>query len=185
MFRKMMIAAVAFSAMTASGLNSANAFNFGTYGRSVERSHNGAYAPIAFRIFCRTNPRECASSNDTVAQYTGRTALLLHSVNSSVNRSIRPRLEQRDSWTVNPTYGDCDDYALTKRSRLIHAGIPSGALRMASVITSGGESHEVLVVKTTRGEFVLDNLRNSIVQRQQTGYRFVKMSGANPLKWIR
>jgi len=90
-----------------------------------------------------------------------------------------------DTWSVDPAYGDCEDYAMTKRSHLIHMGVPASALRIAYVKTSWGEGHAVLVVRTDSGELVLDNLTRAILPIQQTGLRVVSMSGANPSRWVR
>lgn len=100
-----------------------------------------------------------------------------------MNRSIKPLNERRDVWSLNPTYGDCDDYVMTKRSKLIRAGVPSGALRVAVVRTQQGVGHAVLLVKTSSGDYVLDNLRSTIIKREQTGYRFLNVASSNPWKW--
>ncbi len=55
-----------------------------------------------------------------------------------------------------------EDYVLAKRRALIQAGISPSALRIAYVKTRGGEGHAILVVKTDRGEFVLDNLNGKV-----------------------
>lgn len=100
-----------------------------------------------------------------------------------MNASIRPVADNGENWSVNVSAGDCEDFALTKRSRLIRAGIPAGALRMADVTTAKGTRHAVLVVKTTSGDYVLDNLRGGIIRREFTGYRFNGIASANPMKW--
>jgi predicted transglutaminase-like cysteine proteinase len=183
MLKSVFVVAGITSATLLSGISGAAALSFSGVERTVQGER--AYAPIAFRIFCRRNPSECRVSGASATEYSPRIAAILRSINTSVNASIKPRSETRDNWSVAPTYGDCDDFALTKRSRLIKAGVPAGALRMASVITKAGESHEILIVHTTAGEFVLDNLRSAIVKRSQAGYRIVKVSGANPLKWTK
>jgi predicted transglutaminase-like cysteine proteinase len=46
-----------------------------------------------------------------------------------------------------------------------------------------GQQHAVLVVRTTAGDLVLDNLRNAIVGWDETGYRYEKIQ--SPAKeWI-
>jgi predicted transglutaminase-like cysteine proteinase len=111
--------------------------------------------------------------------------LTLQSVNSSVNRSIRPRRDRLDTWSATARRGDCDDYVMTKRRSLMRAGVPASALRIAIVRTRRGEGHAILIVKTSAGELVLDNLRSGIVRRNETGYRFVSVSTADPLRWRR
>ena len=172
MFKKLFMALAACAAFSA---GSANA-------ESVA-SVNHRAAPVAFELFCLKNPGECRKSGRPVIAHTPKIAALLVRVNSSVNRSITPRREREDRWTLNPAAGDCDDYVMTKRHRLIRAGVPASALRVAVVQTRSGEGHAVLVVKTTAGDLVLDNLRKTIVPRSKTGYRLVSMSSANPTVW--
>jgi predicted transglutaminase-like cysteine proteinase len=173
MFRKAIVAALAALTITATIVPEANAWNLGSRSRHARTSTAGA--PLAFQLFCLKNPSECRTSRRSVVAYTPKIRALLVSVNAQVNRSIKPRNERGDTWSVNPAYGDCDDYAMTKRHRLIRAGIPASALKIAVVRTRRGEGHAVLIVKTTAGEFALDNIRKSIVRRSQTGYRFEKL----------
>jgi predicted transglutaminase-like cysteine proteinase len=86
-------------------------------------------------------------------------------------------------WTVSAKTGDCEDFALAKRDALIRAGFAPSALRLAYVKTRWGEDHAVLVVKTNRGQFVLDNLTGIVKPLSQSGLRVVSMATANPLKW--
>lgn len=54
--------------------------------------------------------------------------------------------------------GDCEDYALEKRQRLLAMGWPPEALALALARLPHGELHTVLVAQTDQGDFVLDNL---------------------------
>lgn len=173
MIRKLIITLVAAFTMTGSVVPEANAWNLGSLSR-FHRSET-AGAPLAFQLFCLKNPADCRKTRRSVVVYTPRIRTLLVSINAQVNRSIKPRYERGDTWSVNPAYGDCDDYAMTKRHRLIRAGIPASALKVAVVRTRSGEGHAVLIVKTSAGEFALDNIRKSVVRRHQTGYRFEKL----------
>jgi predicted transglutaminase-like cysteine proteinase len=122
----------------------------------------GKPAPLAFQLFCLRYRSECKASRTSEIPYTTKLQATLASVNRSVNRSIIPLNERRDVWSLNPRFGDCDDYVMTKRSRLIRAGVPAGALRVAVVKTRSGEGHAVLIVKTSAGEYVLDNIRKQL-----------------------
>ena len=139
--------------------------------------------PFAFIVFCVRNPGECRTSSPDEVVLDNELMATLQSVNRAVNRSIRPRSERGDVWRVNVSAGDCEDYALTKRSRLIAAGFPPGALRIAIVRIASGEGHAVLVVKTDQADLVLDNRTNTIRPWNETGLRWVAMSGANPRNW--
>ena len=61
----------------------------------------------------------------------------LAAVNRAVNRAIFPVNDSKhygraEYWTIpNDGLGDCEDYALTKRAKLIALGYPQPALRMA------------------------------------------------------
>lgn len=175
MFRKIMIALVAALTMTASVAPQADAFSLSSRTRHYGQTSYPANAPLAYKIFCMNNKAECRPSRRKMVTYTPKIRALLVSVNAQVNRQIRPRSESVDVWTVNASAGDCDDYVMTKRHRLIRAGIPASALKVGVVRTRRGVAHAILVVKTSAGEYVLDNLRHSIVRRSQTGYRFLKV----------
>lgn len=167
MLRKIMIALVAALTFGSAALPEAQAFGY--RGRQSANS-----APLAYHLFCLKNPGECRTSRRAVVAYTPKIRALLVQVNNQVNRSIKPRYEKGDTWSINPAYGDCDDYVMTKRHKLLRAGVPASALKIAVVRTRRGEGHAVLIVKTTAGEFALDNIRKSIVRRHQTGYRFLQ-----------
>jgi predicted transglutaminase-like cysteine proteinase len=94
----------------------------------------------------------------------------LRRVNREVNRAIRPMTDlalygETDRWTRPIAFagvivgGDCEDYALEKRARLLALGWPMEALRLVTVHAPGVGLHAVLVVNTDRGDFVLDNLQ--------------------------
>lgn len=140
-------------------------------------------APIGYTIFCMNNRAECAPSSSVVVEYSPAMAAKLNQVNSSVNSSIKPKADKTETWSVNVSAGDCEDYALTKRKRLIAAGVPAGALRMATLRTADGVAHAVLVVKTTAGDMVLDNLRRSVVAKSATGYAGWRIASEDPMRW--
>jgi predicted transglutaminase-like cysteine proteinase len=117
--------------------------------------------------------------------------LQLKNVNSTVNRTMIGRNDSSselngDVWKVNVRSGDCEDFALTKRSRLIAMGWSSRALRIATAYTPSGEGHAVLVVRTDRGDLVLDNRKSSIKNWRDTDLRWDKIqSGTDPYVWYR
>jgi predicted transglutaminase-like cysteine proteinase len=82
-------------------------------------------------------------------------------------------------------YGDCEDYVLLKRHLLIKAGWPRAALLVTVVRDQRGDGHAVLTVRTTKGEFVLDNQVEKVLPWTETGYRFVKrQSQTDPNVWV-
>lgn len=142
----------------------------------------GGFAPVGYTIFCMNNPGHCRPSAAATIPATADAMAEISRINTAVNALIRPKRDATEQWSLNPSAGDCEDFALTKRARLIRAGFPAGALRMAEVTTGRGERHAVLIVKTTAGEYVLDNLRQKVVSRGASGYRFGWIASANPLR---
>lgn len=152
---------------------------------TVEVQAAGAQSPLGFKIFCIKNPGECQPGGKSSVPMTDATMQTLKRVNLSVNNAIRPKNDNRgkDVWTLNASSGDCEDYVVTKRSRLIKLGLPPGALRIAFAKTRSGEGHAILIVKTSQGDFVLDNRTNAVKLKAQAGLRIISMSGANPKSW--
>jgi predicted transglutaminase-like cysteine proteinase len=112
-------------------------------------------------------------------------------INAQVNRSIEPitDLDQFgviDRWDLPADgRGDCEDYALLKRTQLIEAGFPRSALLLTVVKQSNGEGHSILTVKTSRGDYVLDNLSDAVKPWAEAPYRFVKrQSQENENVWV-
>lgn len=143
-----------------------------------------AVTPFAMQVFCNETPTECRAARDTVAEWTPSLAALLSDVNTRVNRDISPRADPKGGWEIDPAFGDCNDYALTKRSRLIRLGVPPGSLRIA-ITTKNGSPHAILVVKTSVGDVVLDNLSSDTKTLRQSGYSIRMISTANPMRWAR
>lgn len=144
----------------------------------------GNKAPLGYQLMCLKTPSECKGGGAASVKATADIMDKLTRINSKVNRSIRPRNDRgADVWSANATSGDCEDYALGKRRALIKAGLPASALRIAYVKTRRGEDHAILIVKTSKGDYALDNLHASVRPLSQTGYRIISTSGANPMKW--
>lgn len=82
-------------------------------------------------------------------------------------------------------YGDCDDYALTKRNKLIAMGMSRGDLPMAHVMVHGQQQmHIVLLVRTDSGYKVLDNLNPDVYDLAQMKADRVSIQNArNPKAW--
>jgi predicted transglutaminase-like cysteine proteinase len=192
MLKKFVIACAAVATLVTMTVDSAEAKNRRykhrvhhvlTTGSVPKVATKASNAPLAYQIFCIRNPSECVGSSKATVAYTSRIKAIMTSVNNSVNTSMKYKSDSYENWTLNARYGDCEDFALTKRSKLIKAGIPAGALRMQVVVTSAGVGHAILVVKTTAGEFALDSIRKTIVKNSETGYRRVAIASADPLKW--
>ena len=115
---------------------------------------------------------------------------LATAVNASVNASVREVSDRRqygreDVWAL-PTAkgGDCEDFALVKKKKLIEAGLPPASLLIATVLDRQRAPHAVLVLRTGSGDYVLDNLTSRILPWQKTGYSFLRMQNpATPRLW--
>jgi predicted transglutaminase-like cysteine proteinase len=147
-------------------------------------------APFQYVRFCLRYPAECKSdpTDKERIDLTAENLDLLRRVNQDVNASIAPTskgygTDLRDGWSIGPTIGDCNDYAVTKRHELIASGVPAKALRLSVVKTIGGIGHLVLVVATTRGDVVMDNLTEAIRSWQNTDYQWLKIQSASDARY--
>ena len=146
-------------------------------------------APFQHVRFCLRYPSDCKSNpteNERI-DLDAQTTELLKRVNHSVNISIIPTPKSYgpnlgDGWTIAPEMGDCNDYAVTKRHELLD-GLPSKALRLSVVKTASGIGHLVLVVVTTKGDIVMDNLTEVIRPWQSTDYHWLKIQSATDSKF--
>ena len=143
-----------------------------------------AAIPVGYYQLCKKQNSVCNPTSGKEARTTSGAVVLtpalakqLLSVNADVNRSIRPVTDMQqfgvaDRWSVSPRRGDCEDYALTKKARLLGKGWPSSALLIALAVTSRGEEHAVLIARTDHGDFVLDNLTSAVRGWTPTLYRW-------------
>ncbi|KQP06106.1 MAG: transglutaminase-like cysteine peptidase [Methylobacterium sp.] len=146
----------------------------------------------AWNDFCARYPRECAVDAREPARITLTPAIraTLDSVNRRVNERIRPITDMAhwgvvDRWDFpDDGAGDCEDFQLLKRRMLVERGLPRRALRMTVVIDDIGEGHAVLMVRTDRGDLILDNKTNAILSGPRTGYTFIKREGQDGLAWV-
>lgn len=137
--------------------------------------------PIGHYEFCRQYPAECRQRGVRPAPLpaTGKLWDLVTAVNSSVNAQIRPRTDmemwgQEEVWSFPTEFGDCEDYVIEKRRRLMGAGIPAGDVLITVLRQPNGDGHAVLTVRTTAGDYVLDNLDSRVRLWSSTEYTFLK-----------
>jgi len=153
--------------------------------------------PLGWVMFCKRygddRRKPCVSNPlpavDVVIDEHAMT--VLDRVNRAVNAEVEP-VTDIDHWGVIDQWdypddgrGDCEDYVLEKRDRLLKAGFPRQALLVTVVRDLQGEGHAVLTVKTDRGDLILDNQVDDIVLWRETGYHFIKrQSQENPMNWL-
>jgi predicted transglutaminase-like cysteine proteinase len=119
---------------------------------------------------------------------------LLNRVNGQVNGAIAQSADLvtygRDDFWNTPleegrAAGDCEDYVLEKERALIAAGVPRAALNIALVTTRWGESHAVLLVATSEGEYVLDNLSPWLLTWREAPYRWLRRQvNGEAFNWV-
>jgi predicted transglutaminase-like cysteine proteinase len=151
-----------------------------------------AQPPYGFIRFCEVQPEECAAGaiDDARFQATPERLSELDQVNRAVNRDIEPATDMEiygvtELWTLPTKRGDCEDFALLKRHRLIARGWPVGALLMTVVRDEKNEGHAVLTARTTQGDFILDNKVESVRLWNQTPYHYVmRQSYLDPKVWV-
>ncbi|MHA1546649.1 MAG: transglutaminase-like cysteine peptidase [Alphaproteobacteria bacterium] len=160
-----------------------------TENRMVEAGR--VMAPIAHIIHCQTYRAECRKSRTRgPIRLDAARWRQLQTVNRHFNRTIAPASDKNlhatiDVWSVGGQFGDCEDYAIAKRSTLIASGWPASAVVLAMVRNQPGAGHLVAVVRTNRGDFVLDNLTLRIRRWDRTGYIWVKQQSAkDPHIWV-
>ncbi|MBL4876949.1 MAG: transglutaminase-like cysteine peptidase [Cohaesibacteraceae bacterium] len=147
----------------------------------VER--RSSIGPKAFRVFCKSSPRDCRGGGASKTALGKTTFKKLARINRAVNRAIKPKTDIRDIWSINVSQGDCEDYVLTKRRKLIAMGIPASSLRIAVGTTKRGVGHAVLIIRSTSGDLVLDNRNNSIRPWYKTDIKFLAMTSSNAKTW--
>lgn len=143
--------------------------------------------PLGYVLFCMNNSSQCAGGGD------GRLILdevlwsKLDAVNHEINARITPDAAKGTTdWSLTTTLGNCNDYAVQKKAQLMARGVSPRALSLSVVVTPHGEGHLILTVRTDRGDFVLDNLRDNIVAWSNTGYRWVSVqSNVDQNRWVR
>lgn len=148
-----------------------------------------ALAPFQHARFCLRNPADCQPTSGGDVELTPELLVTLRSANREANGSIRPLLKDyrtntAERWEIAPGAGDCNDYAVTKRHLLLAKNIPSSALKLTVVRTNTGQGHLVLVVSTTTGDLVLDNLTPDIRPWKSANYEWIKIqSERDPRLW--
>lgn len=152
-----------------------------------------ANPPIGHYEFCQTYRSECVPTGPDkgpLALTEDRWRKILD-VNYTVNTTIKPMTDQEiygveERWAYPTTVGDCEDFVLLKRKMLMNQGIPASDLLITVVLQPNGEGHAVLTVRTDRGDFILDNMRNKVMLWSDTEYTYLKrQSESDPGVWMK
>jgi predicted transglutaminase-like cysteine proteinase len=148
--------------------------------------------PVGYVNYCERYQRDCQPLGGSRyrLELTPERWKLIGEVNSFVNTSIVPESDQElyavpERWEIPTNAGDCEDYVLLKQRYLEGLGFPIETLLITVVLDETGQGHAVLMVRTDRGDLVLDNRRNTVLLWSDTRYEFLKrQSQDNPQLWV-
>ena len=142
--------------------------------------------------FCQSHRDECGpfARPVEVETLTEASWSQLTRINAGVNAAIVPETDEdlykvAEYWTYPQGRGDCEDIALEKRRQLIENGWDASTLLMTVVRERNGNGHAVLMVRTDRGDLILDNQVGRVLVWKDTDYEYVKrQSQADAGKWV-
>ncbi|RWG16440.1 MAG: transglutaminase [Mesorhizobium sp.] len=181
---KLLLLAMAMQ-LSAWGTASAGPLFMHTGGRTAQ--------PVGHYELCQRIPIECneRTPNGSPVELTRKLWATMIQVNNSVNIRVKPRTDMEiygveEYWAYPDNgFGDCEDFALEKRRELMAAGVPAGDLLMTVVRQPNGDGHAVLTVRTSLGEFILDNLEPKVLAWNDTVYTYLKrQSTENSGVWV-
>ncbi len=148
--------------------------------------------PIGHYEFCESHAEECRPGvrNGTPAKVTDYGWTVIRAINAQVNSTITPMTDmelygQEEFWAYPDEAGDCEDFVLLKRRMLMEKGFAVGDLLITVVRKPDGEGHAVLTVRTTEGDFILDNLSDEMKLWTDTPYRYLKRQASfHAGRWV-
>lgn len=148
--------------------------------------------PIGHYEFCKLFSDECKvrSPRKNAPKVTDYGWDIVRKVNSMVNENVAPLTDwelhgQEELWSYPGLAGDCEDYVLLKRQMLIENGFSQSDLLITVVRRPNGEGHAVLTLRTSTGDFVLDNLTRDVKSWRDTPYRYLKRQASNHTgRWV-
>jgi predicted transglutaminase-like cysteine proteinase len=137
--------------------------------------------PIGHYEFCQRYPAECAQKSAARApvELTRKLWARMVDINNAINVMVEPRTDfeiwgREEVWSYPTDIGDCEDYVLEKRRELMKLGVPASDLLITVVRQPNGDGHAVLTVRTSHGDFILDNLEPRILRWYETEYTYLK-----------
>lgn len=148
--------------------------------------------PIGHYEFCKRNRQECRGTGKRTPapRVTEFGWSVVKDVNETVNFSVLPMTDfeihgQEELWSYPDVVGDCEDYVLLKRSMLVERGFSISDLLITVVRKPNGEGHAVLTLRTADGDFVLDNLTDTVKVWTETPYTYLKRQASfHAGRWV-
>lgn len=187
------LATLIFTIFAAGGAEAAGGSNYNGAGeRAFAPVYGETLPPVGFVQFCEREPAECrpAGKSASRARLTDGRWKLLNQVNAMVNAKVAPVSDMElhrvaEHWDFPDGSGDCEDYVLLKKRYLEGLGLPAETLLITVVLDEVGDGHAILMVRTDKGDFVLDNRRDTILRWADTRYQFLKrQSQQDPRVWV-
>lgn len=154
------------------------------------------HTPAGYIDFCKRNPTDCTPGREEIApiELTKELLTQLHKVNREVNNRIEWTSDDEvygvsEYWNYPvEDQGDCEDHVLLKQRLLKELGWDQENLLITGVMMHDDREdtgHAVLTIRTTEGDYVLDNNTNSILLWSETEYDFLEIqSQSDPMKWL-
>ncbi|WP_412050852.1 transglutaminase-like cysteine peptidase [Hoeflea sp. Naph1] len=148
--------------------------------------------PIGHYEFCKLHASECkpVKGSGAAPKVTDYGWEVVEEINRAVNFSVMPKTDlelfgKEEVWAYPDIAGDCEDYVLLKRYMLMERGFSAADLLITVVRKPDGEGHAVLTLRTSEGDFVLDNLEDRIKNWHDTPYRYLKRQASNNSgRWV-
>lgn len=157
------------------------------------RVHGKSAPPYGYVQFCSSRPKLCKGDGRIQSRVKATEIRMqeLDRVNRQVNKAIKPVEDKQqygveEYWTI-PTsgMGDCEEYVLVKRQKLIDNNWPTGALLITVVLDEKRQGHAVLTARTSSGDIILDNKHDDIKLWSKTPYTYImRQSYLNPNVWL-
>ncbi|EGP58604.1 transglutaminase-like cysteine peptidase [Agrobacterium tumefaciens] len=148
--------------------------------------------PIGHYEFCQKYADECniRSKMTPPPRVTDYGWGVVREINTSVNTTVVAMTDQEiygkdEVWEYPTTAGDCEDFVLLKRKKLIERGFSVADLLITVVRKPDGEGHAVLTLRTTDGDYILDNLTDDVKLWTDTNYTYLKRQASfNTGRWV-
>jgi len=148
--------------------------------------------PIGHYEFCKQFAAECkpVKGSGAAPKVTDYGWDVIKEINRAVNQSVMPKTDlelfgKEEVWAYPDVAGDCEDYVLLKRHMLIERGFSAADALITVVRKPDGEGHAVLTLRTSEGDFVLDNLVDEVRNWRDTPYSYLKRQASNNSgRWV-
>lgn len=150
--------------------------------------------PIGHFEFCQQHRRDCEpeAGLSGPARLTSFGWRSVEEINLAVNAEVEPMTDEElygreEVWAYPKSgAGDCEDFVLEKRRRLMKAGFSASDLLITVVRKPNGEGHAVLTLRSSKGDFILDNLSDEILPWAETPYTFLKRQASfDAGRWVK